>query len=84
MREYLLTPPAERRLQAIFSDIAPGGGSGHEPYPLPADVEFVFILRGLPRKCCGWFPPPYRTTPAAEREIGLIRGHGLQRMKPLS
>jgi len=46
MREYLLTPSAERRLQAIFSDIAPGGGSGHEQYSLPADVEFVFILRG--------------------------------------
>ena len=46
MREYLLTPSAERRLQAIFSDIAPGGGSGNEPYSLPADVEFVFILRG--------------------------------------
>ena len=46
MREYLLTPSAERRLQAIFSDIAPGGGSGHEQYSLPADVEFVFILQG--------------------------------------
>jgi transcriptional regulator with XRE-family HTH domain len=46
MREYLLTPSAERRVQAIFSDIAPGGGSGHEQYSLPADVEFVFILQG--------------------------------------
>lgn len=46
MREYLLTPSAERRVQAILSDIAPGGGSGNEPYSLPADVEFVLVLRG--------------------------------------
>jgi transcriptional regulator with XRE-family HTH domain len=46
IREYLLTPSAERRVQAILSDIAPGGGSGEEPYSLPADVEFVFVLRG--------------------------------------
>ena len=46
MREYLLTPSAERRVQAILSDIAPGGGSGDEPYSLPADVEFVLVLRG--------------------------------------
>jgi transcriptional regulator with XRE-family HTH domain len=46
MREYLLTPSAERRVQAILSDIEPGGGSGPEPYSLPADVEFAFVLRG--------------------------------------
>jgi quercetin dioxygenase-like cupin family protein len=46
VREYLLTPSAERRVQAILSDIAPGGGSGDEQYSLPADVEFVFVLRG--------------------------------------
>jgi transcriptional regulator with XRE-family HTH domain len=44
--EYLLTPRGERRLQAILSDIAPGGGSGAEPYALPADVEFVLVLQG--------------------------------------
>ena len=27
MSEYLLTPAHERRMQAILSDIAPGGGS---------------------------------------------------------
>jgi transcriptional regulator with XRE-family HTH domain len=46
LREYLLTPTAERRMQAIFSDIEPGGGSGDEAYSLPAEVEFVFVLDG--------------------------------------
>src|ERR1700680_1431892 len=46
MIEYLLTPSGEKRVQAILSDIEPGGGSGNEPYSLPADVEFVFILAG--------------------------------------
>jgi transcriptional regulator with XRE-family HTH domain len=46
MREYLLTPSGERRVQAILSDVEPGGGSGDEPYSLPADVEFAFILAG--------------------------------------
>ncbi len=46
MTEYLLTPSGEKRVQAILSDIEPGGGSGKEPYSLPADVEFVFILAG--------------------------------------
>ena len=46
VREYLLTPSGEKRMQAILSDIDPGGGSGDEPYSLPADVEFVFVLAG--------------------------------------
>jgi uncharacterized cupin superfamily protein len=46
MREYLLTPTGERRMQAILSDIEPEGGSGDDPYSLPADVEFVFVLAG--------------------------------------
>lgn len=46
MREYLLTPAGEKRVQALLSDIEPGGGSGDEPYSLPADVEFVFVLAG--------------------------------------
>jgi quercetin dioxygenase-like cupin family protein/DNA-binding Xre family transcriptional regulator len=44
--EYLLTPSGEKRMQAILSDIEPGGGSGDEPYSLPVDVEFVFVLAG--------------------------------------
>jgi transcriptional regulator with XRE-family HTH domain len=46
MTEYLLTPSGEKRVQAILSDVEPGGGSGAEPYSLPADVEFVFVLSG--------------------------------------
>ena len=46
IREYLLTPAGERRVQALLSDIEPGGGSGDEAYSLPTDVEFVFILAG--------------------------------------
>jgi quercetin dioxygenase-like cupin family protein len=46
MTEYLLTPSGEKRVQAILSDIEPGGGSGSDPYSLPADVEFVFVLAG--------------------------------------
>jgi transcriptional regulator with XRE-family HTH domain len=46
VKEYLLTPSGEKRMQAILSDIEPGGGSGDEPYSLPADVEFVFVLAG--------------------------------------
>jgi transcriptional regulator with XRE-family HTH domain len=46
MAEYLLTPNGERRVQAILSEIAPGGGSGDELYSLPADVEFVYVIEG--------------------------------------
>jgi transcriptional regulator with XRE-family HTH domain len=46
MTEYLLTPSGEKRVQAILSDIGPGGGSGDDPYSLPADVGFVFVLAG--------------------------------------
>jgi transcriptional regulator with XRE-family HTH domain len=46
MREYLLTPAGERRVQAILSHVPPGGGSGDEAYALPADVEFLFVISG--------------------------------------
>lgn len=46
VEEYLLTPSGEKRVQAILSNIEPDGGSGDEPYSLPADVEFVFVLAG--------------------------------------
>lgn len=46
VREYLLTPAGEKRVQAILSDIEPGGGSGDEPYSLPTDVEFAFVTAG--------------------------------------
>jgi transcriptional regulator with XRE-family HTH domain len=44
--DYLLTPPAARKLQVIQSVIAPGGGSGSEPYTHPADEECVIVLEG--------------------------------------
>jgi quercetin dioxygenase-like cupin family protein/DNA-binding XRE family transcriptional regulator len=47
MRESLLTPGRERRLQVLHSLIAPGGGSGDETYELPIDVEFVFVIEGV-------------------------------------
>jgi transcriptional regulator with XRE-family HTH domain len=46
LSEFLLTPPGERRLQALLSEIEPGGGSGSELYALPAEVEFAFVLAG--------------------------------------
>ena len=46
IREYLLTPAGEKRMQAILSQIEPGGGSGNEPYSLPTDVEFAMVLAG--------------------------------------
>lgn len=46
LTEFLLTPSGERRLQALLSEVAPGGGSGEEAYALPAEVEFAFVLEG--------------------------------------
>ena len=46
VREYLLTPAGEKRVQANLSEIEPGGGSGDEPYSLPTDVEFALVLAG--------------------------------------
>jgi transcriptional regulator with XRE-family HTH domain len=43
---YLLSPPSERRYQAIESVIAPGGSAGDEPYTFPADTELVYVLEG--------------------------------------
>jgi len=45
-RAFSLSPPGERRIQAFLSEIAPGGTSGDEPYSLPVDVEFFFVLAG--------------------------------------
>lgn len=46
LAEFLLTPHAEQRIQVILSRVAPGGGSGDEPYQLPGDVEFVYVVDG--------------------------------------
>lgn len=44
--EFRLTPAGERRFLVLLSEIAPGGGSGDEPYTLRTDVEFVHVLDG--------------------------------------
>jgi quercetin dioxygenase-like cupin family protein len=44
--EYLLTPEGEQRLQAVLSEIEPGGGSGDEIYSLPTEIEFALVLAG--------------------------------------
>ncbi len=46
LAEYLLTPHAEQRIQVILSRVKPGGGSGSEPYQLPGDVEFMYVVDG--------------------------------------
>lgn len=46
LREQLLTPRGSGELQVIRSEIAPGGGSGDEPYSLDAKAEVVHVLRG--------------------------------------
>jgi quercetin dioxygenase-like cupin family protein len=44
--DYLLTPPGAKTLQIIYSVVAPGDGSGEEPYTHPADEEVVIVLAG--------------------------------------
>jgi Cupin domain len=39
-------PGGQPRAERDQPDRRPGGGSGGEPYSLPADIEFVFILAG--------------------------------------
>jgi transcriptional regulator with XRE-family HTH domain len=43
---FLLSPPQERRLQAIESHIPPGGNAGDEAYSFPGDIEFVYVMAG--------------------------------------
>lgn len=46
VREFLLTPSSQDRIQVIESQIEPGGGSGDEAYSLGGDAEFVHVIRG--------------------------------------
>ncbi len=46
LKEALLTPQRERRLQVISTEIEPGGGSGDGLYALPCEVEFVYVVSG--------------------------------------
>lgn len=44
--EYRLTPASEERVIALLSEIAPGGGSGDDPYTLATDAEIAYVLDG--------------------------------------
>ena len=46
-RDSLLTPSLTGKLQVIWSEIEPGGGSGDEPYTHDSDEECVVVLRGI-------------------------------------
>lgn len=45
-RDSLLTPSLSGKLQVIFTEIEPGGGSGDEPYSHQSDEECVVLLKG--------------------------------------
>jgi transcriptional regulator with XRE-family HTH domain len=45
-RDSLLTPSLSGKLQVIWTEIEPGGGSGDEPYRHDSDEECVVIVRG--------------------------------------
>jgi transcriptional regulator with XRE-family HTH domain len=81
-REYLLTPAGEKRVQAILSHIEPGGGSGDEPYSLPADVEFVFVLAGQLEVTVGGEPvvlgqgDAFTFAASTEHTFHAVRGAG--------
>ncbi|HET8680120.1 MAG TPA: XRE family transcriptional regulator [bacterium] len=44
--DYLLSPGLKGRLEVIWAEAAPGGGSGEEPYSHEGDEECVVVLRG--------------------------------------
>jgi transcriptional regulator with XRE-family HTH domain len=45
-RDSLLTPSLTGKLQVIWTEIEPGGGSGDEPYTHDSDEECVVIVQG--------------------------------------
>jgi transcriptional regulator with XRE-family HTH domain len=46
VREFLLSPSPRNRLQAIWSELEPGGTGGDELWSLPAEEELVLVLDG--------------------------------------
>lgn len=44
--DYLLSPDMAGRLQMIWAEAGPGGGSGVEPYAHEGDEECVVVIRG--------------------------------------
>ena len=45
VKDYLLSPNTRTRLQAIWSELAPGATTGAEPYTLPADESIALDYR---------------------------------------
>lgn len=45
-RDSLLTPSLKGKLQVIWSEIEPGGGSGDEAYSHDSDEECVVVIHG--------------------------------------
>jgi transcriptional regulator with XRE-family HTH domain len=43
---WMLTPASSEHLQVVETRIAPGGGSGDEPYTLEEPAEWVHVLKG--------------------------------------
>jgi transcriptional regulator with XRE-family HTH domain len=46
VHEFLISPSPRNRLQAIWSEIDPGGTGGDELWSLPAEEELVLVLEG--------------------------------------
>ena len=46
VRELLLTPGTQDRLQVIRSTIEPGGSGGAELYTLDTELEFAYVVHG--------------------------------------
>jgi transcriptional regulator with XRE-family HTH domain len=44
--DYLITSSSATRLEVLETVVAPGGGSGEEPYTHPGDEECVLVLEG--------------------------------------
>lgn len=46
VQDYLLSPNTRTRMQAIWSELSPGGSTGAELYSLPADEAFALVIDG--------------------------------------
>ncbi len=46
VRERLMTPRGQERLQLIHSDVEPGGSSGAELYTINCDLEVLCVIKG--------------------------------------
>lgn len=46
INDFLLSPHATSRLQAVWSEVAPGGTTGEQPYVLSSDEAFLLVVAG--------------------------------------